>query len=182
MRPEIRGRRCLDSPFGWLVVAAIDNSEIHLFNPLSRAPISFPTFTHHNQSSHLQHWCINQVLKVVISNNLPNCMVVVAIYSCYRMLALAKPGDHVWSLNRLEYQWCSWPSFLRIIIMKPWEHGSHDLLVIFPSFHSLSLSVSLYNSTQTSITKTQSVSQSVLHEIQPRPLIPYPFFFFSCHP
>ncbi|KAK8577149.1 hypothetical protein V6N13_122142 [Hibiscus sabdariffa] len=36
--PEIRGRRCWGSPYGWLVTCGID-LEIQLFNPLSRASL-----------------------------------------------------------------------------------------------------------------------------------------------
>ena len=91
--PEIEKNRCWGSPFGWLVVTDIDNMEIYLFNPLSRARISLPTFNLHNGDSHLQYRSIN---KIVISSTPPNC-VVMAIYSCYRKLAFAKPGDQVWS-------------------------------------------------------------------------------------
>ncbi|XVF33453.1 hypothetical protein REPUB_Repub17cG0169900 [Reevesia pubescens] len=46
--PEIRGRRCWGSPFGWLVTCGLD-LEIQLFNPLSRTSLPLPslrTFTH----------------------------------------------------------------------------------------------------------------------------------------
>ncbi|KAF3956596.1 hypothetical protein CMV_018288 [Castanea mollissima] len=100
--PEIGGKRCWGSPFGWLVVAGIDNMEIQLFNPLSRASISLPSQTifmgDENENSIMHYWYVN---KVVISSNPPNC-IVMAIYSCYRKLAFAKPGDHVWSEIRLD--------------------------------------------------------------------------------
>lgn len=100
--PEIVGKRCWGSPFGWLVIAGIDNMEIQLFNPLSRASISLPSQTifmgDENENSIMQYWYVN---KVVISSNPPNC-IVMAIYSCYRKLAFAKPGDHVWSKIRLD--------------------------------------------------------------------------------
>ena len=37
--PEIVGKRCWGSPFGWLVIAGIDNMEIQLFNPYQE-PVS----------------------------------------------------------------------------------------------------------------------------------------------
>ncbi|KAK4600501.1 hypothetical protein RGQ29_010230 [Quercus rubra] len=100
--PEIVGKRCWGSPFGWLVIAGIDNMEIQLFNPLSRASISLPSQTtfmgDENENSIMHYWSVN---KVVISSNPPNC-IVMAIYSCYTKLAFAKPGDHVWSKIRLD--------------------------------------------------------------------------------
>ncbi|KAA3482004.1 putative F-box protein [Gossypium australe] len=42
--PEIQGRRCWGSPFGWLVIYALD-SETRLFNPFSRTRIPLPSLS-----------------------------------------------------------------------------------------------------------------------------------------
>ncbi|KAK6240032.1 hypothetical protein QUC31_005501 [Theobroma cacao] len=97
--PEIRGRRCWGSPFGWLITCGLD-LEIQLFNPLSRANLALPplnTFTHRENwqnrtSEHVRNYFIK---KLLLSSNpaSPDCFVF-AIYSEYNFLAIAKPGDN----------------------------------------------------------------------------------------
>ncbi|XP_021279699.1 uncharacterized protein LOC110413256 [Herrania umbratica] len=97
--PEIRGRKCWGSPFGWLITCGLD-LEIQLFNPLSRANLALPplnTFTHQEHwqnrtSEDLRNYFIK---KLVVSSNpaSPDC-IVFAIYSEFNLLAFAKPGHN----------------------------------------------------------------------------------------
>ncbi|KAK8501873.1 hypothetical protein V6N13_023343 [Hibiscus sabdariffa] len=88
--PEIRGRRCWGSPFGWLVTCGPD-LEIQLFNPLSKDSRPLPSLC-----------TLNQTLleKLILSSNPEDsgsdCMVL-AIYSELCFLAFAKPGDQAWT-------------------------------------------------------------------------------------
>ncbi|KAK8515151.1 hypothetical protein V6N12_001310 [Hibiscus sabdariffa] len=103
--PEIRGRRCWESPYGWLVTCGID-LEILLFNPLSRASLPLPslrTFPSYDK----EHWtdrppedyCKYYIRKLILTSS-PEASesdcIVVAIYSCVS-LALARPGDKIWT-------------------------------------------------------------------------------------
>ncbi|OMP00547.1 hypothetical protein COLO4_12589 [Corchorus olitorius] len=96
--PEIRGRRCWGSPFGWLVTCGLD-LEIQLFNPLTRATLPLPslrTFTHLQDRPSEELWEFF-ITKLILSSSpaSPDC-IVLAIYSEFSLLAFAKPGDQGW--------------------------------------------------------------------------------------
>ncbi|OMP08082.1 hypothetical protein CCACVL1_01161 [Corchorus capsularis] len=97
--PEIRGRRCWGSAFGWLVTCGLLDLEIQLFNPLSRASLplpSFSTFTH-QQNRPSDELCKFFITKLILSSSpaSPDC-IVLAIYSEFFLLGFAKPGDQSW--------------------------------------------------------------------------------------
>ncbi|PIA42712.1 hypothetical protein AQUCO_02000279v1 [Aquilegia coerulea] len=101
---ETRGRRCFGSPFGWLFTIGLD-LYIHLINPLTRIQISFPsqpTFQYQYEC-HIEPRDMHRIFisRFAISSNTlstdqGNCVVMV-IYSQFRKLAFARPGDVSWT-------------------------------------------------------------------------------------
>ncbi|OMP08083.1 hypothetical protein CCACVL1_01162 [Corchorus capsularis] len=96
--PEIRGRRCWGSPFGWMVTCGVD-LEIQLFNPLTRATLPLPsllTFTNQQDRPSEELW-ESFITKLILSSSpaSPDC-IVLAIYSEFFLLGFAKPGDQSW--------------------------------------------------------------------------------------
>ncbi|EOY20251.1 hypothetical protein QUC31_005744 [Theobroma cacao] len=103
--PEIRGKRCWGTPFGWLVTYGLD-LEIGLFNPLSRASISLPSqrtldydITHHTPQQ-LRLYFIHKVL-LSSSPTSSDCIVMIiygrVVDGEMDSLAFAKPGDQAWT-------------------------------------------------------------------------------------
>ncbi|KAK8508337.1 hypothetical protein V6N13_055785 [Hibiscus sabdariffa] len=103
--PEIRGRRCWGSPFGWLVTCGID-LEIRLFNPLTRASLPLPSLrTFHDYDNeewidrppeeYLKYYLRKLILTSSAEASESDC-IVLAQYSRY-FFAFAKPGDKTWS-------------------------------------------------------------------------------------
>ncbi|OMO60160.1 hypothetical protein CCACVL1_24352 [Corchorus capsularis] len=103
--PELRGRRCWGTPFGWLVTFGLD-LEIQLFNPLSRACLSLPpqpTFNTFNVGDDFADPTAEGfrrffLYKFAFSSSppSPDCMVM-AFLSPMRLLGFAKPGDQAWT-------------------------------------------------------------------------------------
>ncbi|PIA42837.1 hypothetical protein AQUCO_02000350v1 [Aquilegia coerulea] len=101
-KPLIQDRRCLGSPFGWLVTIGLD-LQIHLLNPLSQIQIPLPsqtTFSHQYKCS-MEPEDLRRmfVFKFVLSStpSEETSCVVMAIYSRFCKLAFAKPGDETWT-------------------------------------------------------------------------------------
>ncbi|KAL4386345.1 hypothetical protein GQ457_09G024940 [Hibiscus cannabinus] len=103
--PEIRGRRCWGSPFGWLETCGLD-LEIQLFNPLSRASLplpslrAFPGYEDEEWEDRTPKDLCSFFLRKLILTSSPeesgsDC-IVLAIYR-YLNLAFAKPGDKAWT-------------------------------------------------------------------------------------
>ncbi|XP_039008801.1 putative F-box protein At5g55150 [Hibiscus syriacus] len=88
--PEIRGRRCWGSPFGWLVTWGPD-LEIQLFNPLSKATRPLPSLRPLNP-----YLLEKPTLSSSPDDSDFDC-IVLAIYSEHCSLAFAKPGDQAWT-------------------------------------------------------------------------------------
>ncbi|KAK8573077.1 hypothetical protein V6N13_099892 [Hibiscus sabdariffa] len=103
--PEIRGRRCWGSPFGWLVTCGPD-LEFRLFNPLSKASLPLPSIRtlfdyKDEQCSDIEpdFWCTFYLYKVILSSSPEESgsdCIVLAIYS-WRYVAFAKSGDKAWT-------------------------------------------------------------------------------------
>ncbi|PIA42711.1 hypothetical protein AQUCO_02000278v1 [Aquilegia coerulea] len=101
---ETQGRRCFGSPFGWLFTIGLDLN-IHLINPLTRIQIPFPS----QPTFQYQYECHYEprdlrtifVSRFAMSSNTPNkdqgSCVVMVIYSQFRKLAFARPGDESWT-------------------------------------------------------------------------------------
>ncbi|PIA54006.1 hypothetical protein AQUCO_00900526v1 [Aquilegia coerulea] len=101
---ETRGRRCFGSPFGWLFTIGLDLN-IHLINPLTRIQITFPsqpTFQYQYEC-HVDPKDMRTIFvpKFALSSINPNAdqgnCVVMVIYSQFRKLAFARPGDESWT-------------------------------------------------------------------------------------
>ncbi|KAF5204054.1 F-box protein skip23 [Thalictrum thalictroides] len=102
----IQGKRCLGSPFGWVVTIGLD-LQIHLLNPFSRDQIplpSQPTFPHQcrfiKEPEDIRQMFVH---KFVLSSTPSDesgqsaSFVVIAIYLHDLRLAFAKLGDEAWT-------------------------------------------------------------------------------------
>ncbi|XP_021280357.1 F-box/kelch-repeat protein At1g57790-like [Herrania umbratica] len=100
--PEIRGRRCWGTPFGWLVTFGLD-LEIRLFNPLSKASLSLPSLRSFDNDfdyppEDLRLYFIKKVF-LSSSPTSPDCiaMAICGVSNRDETLVFAKPGDQVWT-------------------------------------------------------------------------------------
>uniref|UniRef100_A0A5B6Z6N5 Uncharacterized protein n=1 Tax=Davidia involucrata TaxID=16924 RepID=A0A5B6Z6N5_DAVIN len=103
--PEARGRRCWGSPYGWLITIGTDLC-MNLLNPLSRVSISLPhqsTFTDQYRGFSSPEFLRTYFIEKAVLSSSPSpsrggdCCFVIALYSQFRKLAIAKPGDDAWS-------------------------------------------------------------------------------------
>ncbi|PIA26192.1 hypothetical protein AQUCO_09600032v1 [Aquilegia coerulea] len=114
--PQAKRTRCWGTPYGWLLTFGLD-LKIHLLHPLSRVQISLPsqpTFEHQHQFDAYcpEHLCQSYFTKFALSSDpsIPEsgqCPLVMAIYGEIRYLAVASPGDEVWTsvdCSRSNYQ------------------------------------------------------------------------------
>ncbi|PKU66119.1 probable F-box protein At4g22060 [Dendrobium catenatum] len=122
---HIFGRRCISSKDGWLVTLDKKDLRPRIFNPLTKAEISFPSlFTIPDDKYHTikpeyasdgsielsykeicrglctytKYFCNVYFQKIVISSNDPHGTAIV-IYGYDKLLALARPGDRAWVLG-----------------------------------------------------------------------------------
>ncbi|KAF6146100.1 hypothetical protein GIB67_033459 [Kingdonia uniflora] len=104
--PEARGRRCWGSPDGWLITLGIDR-EMHLLNPLTHVQIRLPSQTtfgdQYPEKSSFTSEVVREIfirkaiqLSTPTSTTNGNC-IVIAIYSQWGKLAIAKPTDKTWT-------------------------------------------------------------------------------------
>ncbi|XP_027084182.2 F-box protein At2g26160 [Coffea arabica] len=99
--PEIRGKRCWGSSDGWLVTIGAD-FQMCLLNPLTRKQILLPPL--HKCSNLNTLICSPEefrdyfVCKVVLTSSpASSSCVILAIYSDFAKMALAKLGDESWT-------------------------------------------------------------------------------------
>ncbi|PIA55429.1 hypothetical protein AQUCO_00700014v1 [Aquilegia coerulea] len=113
--PEAQRRRCWGTPYGWLVTIGVDLN-IHLLHPMTREQISLPsqpTFPYQYKvhvppkelcqyyiknfalASNPSSWGINT--STTTPRTLESSSLVMAIYGEFRSLAIAYPGDQVWT-------------------------------------------------------------------------------------
>lgn len=99
--PEIVSKRCWGSSHGWLVTVGPD-FQMCLLNPLSRQQILLPPL--HKCSNLNKLICSPEefrnyfVCKVILTSSpTSSTCVILAIYSDFAKMALAKPGDEFWT-------------------------------------------------------------------------------------
>ncbi|KAF5175106.1 F-box protein [Thalictrum thalictroides] len=99
----IQGKRCLGSPFGWVVTIGLD-LQIHLLNPFSHDQIplpSQPTFPHQSrfikEPEELRRMFVHKFVLSSSPSDESASFVVIAIYSQDLRLAYAKLGDEAWT-------------------------------------------------------------------------------------
>ncbi|XP_074289801.1 putative F-box protein At5g55150 [Silene latifolia] len=110
--PETFGGRCWGSPYGWVAMAKLDLS-VQLFNPITKATISFPSLetlpylpkntpAYNNERRDYYHSCLSGFLTKLIvlkvsQNDHRHEFVIMIIYDFHRRLAFARHGDPSWT-------------------------------------------------------------------------------------
>ncbi|XP_074289397.1 putative F-box protein At5g55150 [Silene latifolia] len=110
--PETFGGRCWGSPYGWVAMAKLDLT-VQLFNPITKATISFPSLetlpylpkytpAYNTEQEDYYHWCLRCFLTKLIvlkvsQNDHRHEFVIMIIYDFHRRLAFARHGDPSWT-------------------------------------------------------------------------------------
>ncbi|KAF6169645.1 hypothetical protein GIB67_004037 [Kingdonia uniflora] len=102
--PEAKGRQCFGSPLGWVTTLGLDH-KIHLLNPLTRIQIQLPSLDTFQDpllqcgrgDFYLCQLFIKKFIFASTQNNNSGGLIVFAIYSNTRKLAMARPGDEAWT-------------------------------------------------------------------------------------
>ncbi|KAL5712481.1 SWR1-complex protein 3 [Ranunculus cassubicifolius] len=99
--PELQGRKCLGSPFGWLLTIGIDLN-INLVNPISRVQIALPP--QQAFQDQIDKFANPELIrrmfitKVCYSTNpCSSDLIVMVIYSSYQKLAITTPNSTSWT-------------------------------------------------------------------------------------
>ncbi|KAF6135879.1 hypothetical protein GIB67_006771 [Kingdonia uniflora] len=102
--PKAQGRRCLGSPFGWLVTAGLD-MDIHFLNPITniqiRLPLQYPFISPCDMYNYKLKKLHRMFVKKVILSSDPslsttNC-ITMTIYSGNGSLVVTRFGDKAWT-------------------------------------------------------------------------------------
>ncbi|XP_074289409.1 F-box protein At2g17036-like [Silene latifolia] len=109
--PETFGGRCWGSPYGWVAMAKRDLT-VQLFNPITKATISFPSLetlpylpkntpAYNNEQEDYYHWCLGIYLTKItvlkVSEKGHDEFVIMIIYDFHERLAFARQGDPSWT-------------------------------------------------------------------------------------
>ncbi|KAL5726223.1 SWR1-complex protein 3 [Ranunculus cassubicifolius] len=101
--PQIQGRRCFGTSFGWMVTIGIDLN-IHLLNPFTgiRLPLpSQPTLPNQYDCKlspqHLRRSFVHKSMAIQLQTPKSESIVVMAIHS-QSYLSFVRPGDSAWTL------------------------------------------------------------------------------------
>jgi hypothetical protein len=102
--PELHGKWCLGSSYGWLFTVDSTSGEISLLNPITRAQIQLPPLSTFSDPPGLREKergerNIKYIERATISENpsISNDFVVIAIFIDLRVFAFCKPGDKNWT-------------------------------------------------------------------------------------
>lgn len=104
--PDIRGRRCWGTPYGWLITLGLDFN-LHLLNPftgirlslphMSTFPFVDPFFMQTNPKEELQICMRRVALSSNPSQDQNYSCIVVAVTNPRRQISFSKPGDKAWT-------------------------------------------------------------------------------------
>ncbi|CAI9093429.1 OLC1v1028930C1 [Oldenlandia corymbosa var. corymbosa] len=89
--PEVKGKRCMEAGFGWLLTVASCSGEVNLLNPLTRSQIHLP-----NLPGSVD--CIFILTAALSANPSTTCnFVLMAIRNAGQFLGYWKPGNLTWT-------------------------------------------------------------------------------------
>ncbi|XP_020679379.2 F-box/kelch-repeat protein At1g57790-like [Dendrobium catenatum] len=96
----IIGRRCFGSKDGWLMTLEKEDLQARLFNPLTKAEISFPSLFTIPKDEGTDEECLRDIYfqKIIVSSNDLSGTAIV-IYGRTKSLALERLGDQTWVLG-----------------------------------------------------------------------------------
>ncbi|KAL5726199.1 SWR1-complex protein 3 [Ranunculus cassubicifolius] len=102
--PQIQGRRCFGTSFGWMVIYGLD-LKIHLLNPFTgiKLPLpSQPTFGNQYDYKltprHTRDCFVHKLMATQLQTPESKSIIVMAVHSELCNLSFARPGDSDWTL------------------------------------------------------------------------------------